>query len=276
MAKRAKAKAGAKARAPEPPPFYRPFSKIKDPPAAKKTKERGAPAKDEAGDAKKVASRGASQRPPAPKRASLPARDEAPSASSASVDRPAAGPRAGVDAETFARYMAGVRALPDDRAHRIPRTASHVERAATTPLKEDPDAEARARLRSLVIEGMRFETVDDGDRIEGRRLDVDPRELRRLRRAQYAVDGKLDLHGLGIEEARRAVEAFIRKRAQDGDRVVVVVHGKGGHSPRGQAVLRGEIAAWLSQGRAARHVAAFATAPDDHGGSGAVLVLLAR
>ena len=262
MAKRAKAKAGTKARAPEPPPFYRPFSKIKDPSAAKKTKERGAPAKDEAGDAKKVASRGASQMPPAPKRASLPARDEAPSAL--------------VDAETFARYMAGVRALPDDRAHRIPRTASRVERAATAPLKEDPDAEARARLRSLVIEGMRFETVDDGDHIEGRRLDVDPRELRRLRRAEYAIDGKLDLHGLGIEEARRAVEAFIRKRAQDGDRVVVVVHGKGGHSPRGQAVLRGEIAAWLSQGRGARHVAAFATAPDDHGGSGAVLVLLAR
>jgi DNA-nicking Smr family endonuclease len=69
---------------------------------------------------------------------------------------------------------------------------------------------------------------------------------------------------------------FVKKRASDGDRVVIVVHGKGEHSPRGQSVLRGEIAAWLSQGRAARHVAAFATAPEDHGGTGAVLVLLAR
>ncbi len=54
-----------------------------------------------------------------------------------------------------------------------------------------------------------------------------------------------------------------RSASRDGDRVVLVVHGKGNHSPRGQAVLRGEIAAWLSQGRSARHVAAFATAPDD-------------
>jgi DNA-nicking Smr family endonuclease len=131
-------------------------------------------------------------------------------------------------------------------------------------------------MRSLVVEGLRFETVDDGEHLEGRRLDVDPRELRRLRRGQYAIDGKLDLHGLGADEARHAVEAFVKKRAREGDRVVLVVHGKGNHSPRGRGVLRGEIAAWLSQGRSARHVAAFATAPDDHGGTGAVLVLLAR
>jgi DNA-nicking Smr family endonuclease len=185
-------------------------------------------------------------------------------------------PPAPVDPETFAIYMAGVRALPDDRAQRIPRTASRVERAAPPAPREDPDAEARARMRSLVTEGIRFEIVDDGERLEGRRLDVDPRELRRLRRGQYAVDGKLDLHGLGLEEARRAVDVFVKKRATDGDRVVLLVHGKGSHSPRGQAVLRGEIAAWLGQGRVSRHVAAFATAPDDDGGAGALLVLLAR
>jgi DNA-nicking Smr family endonuclease len=173
--------------------------------------------------------------------------------------------------------MAGVQALPEDRAHRIPATASRIERAAAAgPAPTDPDAEARSRMRSLVSEGIRFETTDDGERLEGRRMDVDPRELRRLRRAQYAVDGKLDLHGLAAGEAREALEAFVRKRAGDGDRVVLVVHGKGTHSPRGHAILRGEIAAWLSQGKSSRHVAAFATAPDDHGGTGALLVLLAR
>ena len=182
-----------------------------------------------------------------------------------------------MDPQTFAIYMAGVRALPGDRAHRIPRTASRIERAAPGARAPfDPDDEARARMRSLVSEGIRFEMVDDGERIEGRRIDLDPRELRRLRRGQYAIDGKLDLHGLGADEARHAVEAFVKKRARDGDKAVLIVHGKGSHSPRGNAVLRGEIAAWLSQGRSARHVAAFATAPDDHGGTGAVLVLLAR
>lgn len=251
----AKAKKTAKAKrtpkAEQPAPFFQPFSKLKTsrdrkPAASPDHAQRQAPT-----PAKKT------QRPPAPK------------ADDASHPQP-------VDPDTFAIYMAGVSALPEGRASRIPRTASKLERAAQPAPVVDADADARARMRSLVLEGMRFETLDDGDRLEGRRIDVDPRELRRLRRAQYAIDGKLDLHGSGIEEARHAVEAFIKKRAADGDRVVLIVHGKGSHSPRGQAVLRGEIAAWLSQGRAARHVAAFATAPEDHGGTGAVLVLLAR
>jgi DNA-nicking Smr family endonuclease len=54
------------------------------------------------------------------------------------------------------------------------------------------------------------------------------------------------------------------------------VTGKGEHSPRGQPVLRGEIAAWLSQGAASEHVAAFSTAVRDDGGEGAVYVLLQR
>jgi DNA-nicking Smr family endonuclease len=177
--------------------------------------------------------------------------------------------------QTFAFYMSGVRAL-EEKTARVPVTGSAARRSGVTASGADLDDEARAVLGSLVAEGRRFETVDDGERIEGRRIDVDPRELRRLRHGRYAIDGKLDLHGLGVVDARNAVEAFVRKRSQEGDQAVVLVHGKGKHSPRGHGVLRGEIAAWLSQGRSARYVAAFATAPEDLGGDGALLVLLAR
>ena len=180
-----------------------------------------------------------------------------------------------IDPDTFAIYMAGVKALAG-KSTRIPATASKLEKTAQAAARLDLDAPARASMRSLVTEGIRFESIDDGERIEGRRVDVDPRELRRLRRGAYATDGKLDLHGLGTDEARRAVEAFVKKRGTDGDKVVLIVHGKGRHSPRGICVLRGEIAAWLSQGRAARHVLAFATASEADGGAGALLVLLAR
>lgn len=271
MAKRAKAAKAAKtaearAKVAKPEPFYRPFSKIK---VAEKKKP-PAPTSPPSAKHAPAKSAGPTAKPATPsKRTASSAPHRAEEATPA--------PPALIDSDTFALYMSGVRALPDDRAHRIPRNASRIERAAPSALpQEDPDSDARARMRSLVSEGIRFETVDDGDRIEGRKLDVDPRDLRRLRRGQYAIDGKLDLHGLGAHEARQAVEAFVKKRATDGDRVVLVVHGKGSHSPRGHAVLRGEIAAWLSQGRVARHVAAFATAPDHDGGTGAVLVLLAR
>ena len=109
---------------------------------------------------------------------------------------------------------------------------------------------------------MRFEVSDDGRTLEGRRVDLDPRELRRLRRREHAVDGRLDLHGMTADEARTALEAFVQKRRAEGDRVIVVVHGKGKHSPRGISVLRGEIGAWISQGRAARDVAAFTSIVD--------------
>ena len=219
-------------------PFFRPFSKLP----------------------KKVAAEEAPAQKPAPKPPKAP--------------KPP--PSEAADAATFAMYMAGVRAL-DQGTNRIPLTASRIDKSAPSAPADDADAPARAALRSLVVEGLRFEVIDDGERIEGRRLDVDPRDLRRVRRGQFAVDGKLHLHGLAAGEARAAVEAFVKKRAQCGDVCVLVVHGKGSHSPRGVGVLRGEIAAWLSQGRSARHVRAFASAPEGDasadGVSGALLVL---
>ncbi|WP_437659508.1 Smr/MutS family protein [Sorangium sp. So ce1182] len=249
--------------------FYQPFSALQQ--LTKPKPKAGAPAAAPEGKGKATEGK-PSAKATAPPGASASAKaSPGASAARASVE-PAPRP---VDPETFAIYMAGVRVL-EDRVNRIPVTASRVERAPLPTIASDPDEDARSRMRSLVIDGIKFEITDDSERIEGRRLDVDPRELRRLRRARYALDGTLDLHGLRLEAAREAVEAFVCKRQRDGDRVVAIVHGKGSHSPGGHAVLRGEIAAWLSHGRVARHVAAFATAPEGEGGAGALLVLLAR
>jgi DNA-nicking Smr family endonuclease len=270
MAKRAKATktAGARPKAEQTEPFFRPFSKLN----TARTRQIAD---------KKAADRTAAEKKEQPAARRSTPRPSTPGPDGGHPQTPAgdAAPPPPTDPHTFAVYMAGVRALPGDRAHRIPAGASKIERAGKEGERtstDDGDADAHARMRSLISEGLRFETMDDGERLEGRRLDVDPRELRRLRRGQYSIDGRIDLHGLGADEARHAVELFVKKRSHEGDRVVLVVHGKGSHSPRGHAVLRGEIAAWLSQGRSARHIAAFTTAPDEHGGTGAVLVLLAR
>jgi DNA-nicking Smr family endonuclease len=176
----------------------------------------------------------------------------------------------------FAAYMQGVDQLAR-KPRRLPATVSSLEASAQEGGElPDLDAPARERLAAFVAEGIRFEVIDDGTVIEGRRLDVDPRELRRLRQQRYAIDGRLDLHGTAAEDARSAVARFVARRRREGDRAVLVIHGKGKHSPRGQAVLRGEIGAWLSQGAAARHVLAFASVADPDGASGAVMVLLAK
>ncbi|MBF5067367.1 DNA mismatch repair protein MutS, partial [Salmonella enterica subsp. enterica serovar Istanbul] len=71
---------------------------------------------------------------------------------------------------------------------------------------------------------------------------------------------------------------FLRAMRARNERCVLVIHGKGERSPGGPggAVLRGEIGAWLSQGKSREHVIAFATARDDDGGEGAVYVALRR
>ncbi len=247
-------------------PFFRPFAKL-----ASKGRKGKADKPDKAETPEKT---GKSEKADKATSATKQGKKEASPRSPAPPPEPA--PTEPSEAETFAMYMSGVRAL-EDRKARVPRSSTPIEPKSRAPSdRKDHDADARQKLHSLVAEGVRFELVDDGERIEGRRLDVDPRELRRLRRGAYTVDGRLDLHGMTAAEARREVEKFVRKRRTDGDRVVALIHGRGNHSPRGIGVLRGEIAAWLSQGPVAHHVSAFASAPDDEGGTGVVLALLAR
>jgi len=190
------------------------------------------------------------------------------------------------EALSFHRMMSGVTPL-DRKAARIPRSAQALEPTASADMAARRQADARtaeqieaeevhAHLRALVEGGVRFEVEDDGHHVEGRRVDLPAETLRKLRRGVIPLDARLDLHGLGAGAAREALEAFLREKRARGEKCVLVVHGKGEHSPRGQAVLRGEISAWLSQGVASEHVAAFATALAEDGGEGAVYVLLRR
>src|SRR4051794_40756769 len=109
MAKRAKAtkKAASRPRAEQAEPFFRPFSKLNAARSRKITEKKAADRQSVPAPARGEAKR--TQRPPPP--------------------REGAAPPSPADAQSFALYMAGVRALPDDRAHRIPRTASKLERA---------------------------------------------------------------------------------------------------------------------------------------------------
>lgn len=179
------------------------------------------------------------------------------------------------------RMLSGVKPLDFGRPSRIPRSQRTLEppmsvRTAGVLAPEEVEiAAVHERLDNLLDEA-RFEVVDDGRRVEGRRPEVPPDAVRKLRRGILPIDGRLDLHGLGVEAARQVLEKFLGEQRARRERCVLVIHGKGDHSPRGHGVLRGEIAAWLSQGRAAMHVAAFTTAIREDGGEGAVYVLLSR
>lgn len=204
---------------------------------------------------------------------------KAPAPAKTRVPIPKASPE---DELTFHRMMAGVVPLGGGPT-RVP--ASSRTTAETTTVRTKAE-EARARseketqevldhLSRLVDDPVRFEVTDDGVRVEGRRLDVPPSLVRQLRRGLLPIDGRLDLHGLSETEAHKALAAFLREKRTRGERCVLVIHGKGERVP-GSGVLRGEISAWLSQGAAREHVAAFATASREDGGEGALYVALRR
>jgi DNA-nicking Smr family endonuclease len=185
------------------------------------------------------------------------------------------------DELTFHRMMSGVVPL-EGRGARVPvGSTTRVEPGKVKPaeLRAKAQEEAKAvldHLHHLVDDAVRFEVTDDGKRVEGRRLDVPPSLVRELRHGTVPIDGRLDLHGLGAGAARERLLEFLRAQRARGERCVLVIHGKGEHSVAMGGVLRGEISAWLSQGRAREHVAAFATAREEDGGEGAVYVALRR
>jgi DNA-nicking Smr family endonuclease len=181
---------------------------------------------------------------------------------------------------SFHQLMYGVAPLDKSKGGRIPTTS---EKLPEPRLRELVDAAtqaddlARAQLRALVHGAEeKFEVIDDGEHLEGRRADTPGKLFRSLRRGELTIDARCDLHGQPLEEARGSVEHFLRTSRARGERVGLIIHGRGSHSPGGLGVLRGEIAAWLSQGPASACVDAFCTAIRDDGGAGALYILLRR
>lgn len=78
----------------------------------------------------------------------------------------------------------------------------------------------------------------------------------------------VDLHGCTIEDARQAVLQIIQIAKDENQNVLKIVHGKGP-----EAILKTYVNGWLRQHR---DVLAFVSAPENQGGTGAVLVLIKR
>ncbi|MFT4021371.1 MAG: Smr/MutS family protein [Acinetobacter sp.] len=78
----------------------------------------------------------------------------------------------------------------------------------------------------------------------------------------------VDLHGCTVEQARVAVLQVIQMAKDENQNVIKIVHGKGP-----DAILKTYVNGWLRQHR---DVLAFVSAPENQGGTGAVLVLLKR
>jgi DNA-nicking Smr family endonuclease len=176
------------------------------------------------------------------------------------------------DRAAFQQAFAGVRPLGADRGQG-PSAPLGSPASAPNPL-DARDEDARRRLDRLVAGELRFEVVHDEDgAVEGRRAGANPSHGRALG-PSVVPQASLDLHGLRGNEAEREVSRFVRERQLRGDRILIVVHGKGRHSSGEIGVLLDHTIRALTKGGAAPFVMAFRTAPERLGGLGALVVRL--
>ena len=106
----------------------------------------------------------------------------------------------------------------------------------------------------------------------------------RLDRGLIAPDATLDLHGMTQTAAHRALQRFLRGARERGNRLIVVVTGKGNprapdaapwtESPHG--VLKEMVPRWLAEPGLAQLIARAQPAHIRHGGGGALYVYLRK
>lgn len=99
---------------------------------------------------------------------------------------------------------------------------------------------------------------------------VDKRTAERLRRGKMGLDGTLDLHGMTQAKAHTALTLFIDTAHHADKRCLLVITGKG------QGILKRAVPHWLSDPFLRPKILSVMTARPDHGGDGALYVLLRR
>ncbi len=87
---------------------------------------------------------------------------------------------------------------------------------------------------------------------------------------KMAPEETLDLHGMTMDDAEKALRLFIENAHARRLRKVLIIHGKGNHS-EGGAVLRDMVHAFLEKNR---HAGETGTPGRDYGGRGATWCLL--
>lgn len=123
---------------------------------------------------------------------------------------------------------------------------------------------------------------DMSDRQKATPVQMDRKTFGRLKRGKLVPEGKLDLHGMTMDQAHPSLTAFILKAHAQGKRLVLVITGKGkdrdegGPIPVRRGVLRHNVPHWLSTPPLAQAVLQVSEAHIKHGGGGAYYVYLRR
>jgi DNA-nicking Smr family endonuclease len=170
--------------------------------------------------------------------------------------------------ELFLEAMVGV-----DPIHREDRLEPNCVPFISTDPEDNSKDGTLQKLNNLVESGEGFVVADTPEYIEGTGYNIHPEITKRLHRGDFSIQSHIDLHGLGVEDARKVFENFLKDSITTGKRAVLIVHGRGLSSPD-RPVLKTKVIKWLTRGPWRKWVIAFSSARSCDGGAGATYVLL--
>jgi DNA-nicking Smr family endonuclease len=112
------------------------------------------------------------------------------------------------------------------------------------------------------------------DRKMGERKEIPDRIIIHTRKKEISrmePQDSLDLHGWSGREAIMELEGFLKRSKRKGLHKVMVVHGKGLHSPGGNSILRPLVKQYLEKSPLVRD---YGRAKSHSGGGGATWILI--
>ena len=120
------------------------------------------------------------------------------------------------------------------------------------------------------------------DRLAAAPVRMDHATHKKMKRGKLSPEGRIDLHGMPLDQAHPALIGFIQRAQAQGKRLVLVITGKGKHRddpgpiPARRGVLKHQVPAWLRAAPLSGLVLEIREAHLRHGGSGAYYVYLRR
>lgn len=176
-----------------------------------------------------------------------------------------------------------------DRTERLHRRRSFDPDAYAVPAKPKPaplfdmptaDGTSPPRPAARKVE---FDLVSPvAERLRKAPLQMDKKTFARMSRGKLKPDGRIDLHGMTLDQAHGVLNRFILDAHASGKRLVLVITGKGkdrdegGPIPVRHGVLRHQVPHWLGMSPLASVVMQVNPAHVSHGGGGAYYVYLRR
>lgn len=158
-----------------------------------------------------------------------------------------------------------------------------LEAVARVDLKKNAqDALTQAERRQSAIKTLErdpnhlstdyVEMVKPYDILEFKKAGVQEGVFRKFRLGKYQIDARLDLHHKTVDQSRREVFQFIEDCMKYDLRTVMILHGKGEREAT-PALLKSWVNKWLPE---IDDVLAYHSAQRQHGGTGAVYVMLRK